>query len=98
MLANQLPQARVVKAFNTIYFETLRDGGRTEPKGRLVIFVAGDDAHAKKVVSGLIEDIGFAPIDTGSLHKGALRQQPGSPIYNAPMTAETARQRLAQLP
>jgi predicted dinucleotide-binding enzyme len=98
LVAQHLVGARLVKAFNTMYFETLRTAGRPEnPDDRLVLFIAGDDAQAKQVVSQLIEEIGFAPIDTGSLHAGGLRQQPGSPIYNRPMNTAQARQALAAL-
>ncbi len=95
-VAKRLPGSRIVKAFNTMYFETLRTGGRQEPKDRLVLFVAGDDAGAKAVVSKLIEDIGFAPIDTGSLREGGRLQQPGSAIYNKPLTTEQAQKLLAE--
>jgi predicted dinucleotide-binding enzyme len=95
-VAKRLPGARIVKAFNTMYFETLRTGGKTEQKDRLVLFVAGDDAEAKAVVSKLIEDIGFAPVDTGSLHDGGRLQQPGSPIYNKPMIIEQAQKIVAE--
>ena len=95
-VAKRLPGTRIVKAFNTMYFETLRTGGKTEQKDRLVLFVAGDDAEAKAVVSKLIEDIGFAPVDTGSLHEGGRLQQPGSPIYNKPLTVEQAQKLLAE--
>lgn len=96
-IAKQLPGARIVKAFNTMYFETLRTGARTTQEDRLVLFIAGDDAEAKKVVSNLIEEIGFTPVDTGSLHEGGRKQEPDSPIYNKPMNAAEARQRLANL-
>lgn len=95
-VAKRLPGTRLVKAFNTMYFETLKTGGKTEPKDRLVLFVAGDDAEAKAVVSKLIEEIGFAPVDTGSLREGGRLQQPGSPIYNKPMTVEQAQKLLAE--
>jgi 8-hydroxy-5-deazaflavin:NADPH oxidoreductase len=45
-------------------------------------------------VSGLIEEIGFAPVDTGTLAE-SRRQEPGSPIYNVPMRPEQARETLA---
>ena len=96
-VAKQLPGAHIVKAFNTMYFETLRTGGRSDPNDRLVLFMAGDDAEAKKVVENLIEQIGFTPVDTGSLHEGGRKQQPDSPIYNKPMNAAQARQQLASL-
>jgi 8-hydroxy-5-deazaflavin:NADPH oxidoreductase len=47
----------------------------------------------------LIEEIGFAPVDTGSLREGGRKQQPGGAIYNKPMTgleAEEVLTRLAQ--
>jgi predicted dinucleotide-binding enzyme len=95
-VAKRLPGTRIVKAFNTMYFETLRTGGRQDPNNRLVLFVAGDDTEAKAVVSKLIEDIGFAPVDTGSLREGGRLQQPGSVIYNKPMTTEQANKLLAE--
>jgi len=61
------------------------------------LFVAGDDAAAKAVVSKLIEEIGFTPVDSGSLRVGGRRQQPGSPIYNKQMHAEEARRALAAM-
>ena len=96
-VAKQVPSIHVVKAFNTMYFETLRDGGRPSGEDRLVLFIAGDDIHAKAEVSKLIEDIGFIAVDTGSLREGGRKQQPGSPLYNNPMTMETARKRLAEI-
>jgi 8-hydroxy-5-deazaflavin:NADPH oxidoreductase len=93
LVARHLPGARLIKAFNTMYYETLASQGRPDApiEDRLALFVAGDDAKAKAMVSRLIEAIGFAPIDTGSLHDGGRRQQPGSPIYNRPMTAREAQ-------
>ena len=96
-VAKQVPSIHFVKAFNTMYFETLRDGGRPSGEDRLVLFIAGDDIHAKAEVSKLIEDIGFIAVDTGSLREGGRKQQPGSPLYNNPMTMETARKRLAEI-
>ena len=92
-IARRLPDARVVKAF----YETLRTEGTRSGGERLVLFVAGDDGEAKAVVSGLIEEIGFEPVDTGSLRDGGRKQQPGSPIYNNPITAEQTREVLAGL-
>jgi predicted dinucleotide-binding enzyme len=95
----QIPSSsRLVKAFNTIYYEHLRTKGNPNAtkEERFVIFVAGDDSDAKATVSKLIEDIGFAPVDTGSLREGGRKQQPGSPIYNNPMTAKVAHERVAE--
>ncbi len=99
MVGRHLHGARVVKAFNTMYFETLATKGRQKDPvdDRLALFIAGDDAGAKAIVSRLIEEIGFAPVDTGSLHDGGLLQQPGSQIYNHPMTGREARAALTGL-
>src|ERR1700680_1265616 len=83
-----VPGARVVKAFNTIFYKRLAsDGAPKGTKGRLAIPVASDDAGAKRVVMDLIDEIGFDPVDNGPLVEGARKQQPGSPIYNQPIGA-----------
>ena len=97
LVAGHLPGARLVKAFNTMNFKTLgKASGPGTPMGdRLALFVAGDDPEAKAVVSRLIGEIGFAPADTGSLREGGRRQQPGSAIYNRPLTATEADEALS---
>jgi 8-hydroxy-5-deazaflavin:NADPH oxidoreductase len=93
LVLRRLPGARLVKAFNTIYYEHLASRGREHVplEDRHAIYVAGDDAEAKEMVAGLIRDIGFAPVDTGSLREGGRMQQPDSPIYNETYTARQAR-------
>ncbi len=95
VISNHLPGARLVKAFNTMYFQTLATEGKESEVDRLVLFVAGDDEEAKSTVSRLIREIGFSPVDTGSLKEGGRRQQPGSPIYNKPLTTNQAQEALA---
>jgi hypothetical protein len=61
----KLREARVVKAFNTIFASHQAD-----PKAdgiQLDGFVAGDDATAKQVVLDLVRSLGFRPIDAGGL-------------------------------
>ena len=78
LLAAHLPDARVVKAFNTMRAADLGERGSQGPLDeRLVMPIAGDDKEAQDLVSALIEEIGFAPIDSGSLAEGGRRQQPG---------------------
>ena len=92
LLADHLKGARIVKAFNTIWFEHLKTlGNKDLPlENRRVIFVAGDDADAKKTVSDLIEEIGFAAYDTGNLREGGQNQQPNTAIYNQNITLSEA--------
>jgi hypothetical protein len=98
-VAAMFPETRVVKAFNTIYWEHLRDQGDPSApmEERRVIPLAGDDADAKAVVSSLIEEIGFAPLDLGSL-RDSRRMEPGQPIYNQSLTRPEARERLGETP
>ena len=95
----RLPGARLVKTFNTMWYKDLAERSRTDPPmdQRVAMFLAGDDAEAKRVVSALIEDIGFAPVDTGNLREGGRRQQFGSPIYAKIMTGAEARTIVADM-
>jgi len=95
LLARHLPGSRVVKAFNTIYYE--RIAHEAKPPGsaeRLAVPLAGDDAAAKQVVAALIDDMGFDPVDAGSLADGR-NQQPGTAVYNLPVGADGVREALA---
>jgi 8-hydroxy-5-deazaflavin:NADPH oxidoreductase len=80
VVAQLLPGARVVKAFNTLPPEVLSADPRQDG-GRRVIFMSGDDADAKSQVAHLLERIGFAVVDLGTLAAGAgLQQFPGGPL------------------
>jgi 8-hydroxy-5-deazaflavin:NADPH oxidoreductase len=93
--ADHLVGARLVKAFNTINYRPLGDAGKPAgTPGRIAIPVAGDDAEAKRVVSELVDALGFDPVDAGSLDE-SWRQEPGTPVYGADADAEGARAALA---
>lgn len=60
------PAVRVVKAFNTVFAQTLAAGPLLD--GEIVpVYFAGDDAAAKELVQALIQSTGFAPVDAGGL-------------------------------
>ena len=61
-LQTRLPDAKVVKAFNTIFATNQAD-----PKREIDGFVAGDDSDAKAVVMTLVDSMGFTPVDVGPL-------------------------------
>jgi 8-hydroxy-5-deazaflavin:NADPH oxidoreductase len=67
VLAASASGARIVKAFNTTFATTLREGRVAgEP---LDVFLAGDDGEAKATVSKLVEDGGLRPVDAGPLQR-----------------------------
>jgi predicted dinucleotide-binding enzyme len=92
LMSAHLKGARLVKGFNTIYFKHLASQGDVSLplEERRAIFIAGDDSGAKEVVAKLIEEIGYAAVDTGFLGEGGRRQQPGSAIYNQELSARQA--------
>ena len=75
-IAERLPEgARVVKAFNTTFANTVREGqvdGQT-----LDVFLAGDDDGAKRQVASLVESIGLRAIDTGPLRRARQLEELG---------------------
>lgn len=86
----------VIKAFNTIPARSLAEKGKPRGSpGRVAIPVAGDDAEAKRKVMALIDELGFDPVDAGSLSE-SWRQQPGTPVYVKDYDAARVREALAR--
>jgi predicted dinucleotide-binding enzyme len=86
----------VVKAFNNIYAKHLLERGRPKGEaGRIALPVAGDDVKAKAVVMGLLDELGFDGVDTGTLDQ-SWRQQPGSPVYGTDFDAGGVRRALTE--
>ncbi|MEJ0105491.1 MAG: NAD(P)-binding domain-containing protein [Bacteroidota bacterium] len=74
-----LPGALLIKAFNTLYYKLLQLNPVYEG-GNRVLFVSGDDTTAKNTVVKIIESMGFAAIDLGSLETGGQLQQAGGSL------------------
>ena len=66
-IAKLIPEAKVVKAFNTIFADVMQPGKQTFNEHRGTGFYCGDDLEAKKIVAQLIDDAGFEPVDVGVL-------------------------------
>jgi predicted dinucleotide-binding enzyme len=67
-LANGLPKARVVAAFQTVPSEVLFDVYEARRRAdRPSLVYCGDDVDAKEVAAELIRDVGFDPVDIGLL-------------------------------
>ena len=81
-IAKAVPEAEVVKAFNTVFAQVLAEGGDFGNGQTVPVFVAGDSERARQTVSALVKSMGFASIDAGSL-KNARYLEPlaGLNIY-----------------
>lgn len=85
----------VIKAFNNIYAQHLLEKGKPKGSpGRIALPIAGDDEAAKSVVMKLIDELGFDPVDAGSIDD-SWKQQPGTPVYGSDGDAAGVRTALA---
>lgn len=75
-----LPESRVVKAFNTIFA-----ANQANPSPEIDGYVAGDDEPAKQTVIGLVDAMGFTPVDVGPL--AAARHLEGMAWLNIGLNA-----------
>ena len=89
----RMPGARYTKAFNTLTagFQA-ESAGRTGPD-RVAMFLTGDDAGAKAVVAGLIDDAGFTAIDVGGTADAAIMEAPrrDGAVYGEEFHADDGR-------
>lgn len=95
-VARLLPSAYYVRAFNSVFWETLRDtAGRPPP--RLAIPLVGDDPASLDAASALVADAGFDPLVVGPLVH-ATTFDVGAPAYNNPQTREELERLLGLIP
>ncbi|MER7639053.1 NAD(P)-binding domain-containing protein [Streptomyces sp. NPDC126522] len=84
LLQRYVPDALLVKAFNTIFFKHLLSLAR--PAGaadRSYLPIAGDSAPAKATVTEFLDSIGYGVVDAGSL-ADSWRQATGTPVWGTP--------------
>jgi predicted dinucleotide-binding enzyme len=90
--------APVIKVFNGIFWKHLLERGvPAGADGRIALPIAGADGPAKELVFSLIDDLGFDPVDGGTL-EDSWRQQPGTPVYGKDYGADDAVKALAEAP
>lgn len=94
-VAQYLGSATVVKALNSIQAGHLESHGR--PSGdpdRIALPIASDDGAAKQRVADLVEQLGFDPVDAGTL-ANSWRQQPDTPVYGTDLDVAGVHEGLA---
>lgn len=73
-----LPGARIVRAFNAIGFARMAEAVKNP--GKVGMPIAGDDAAAIAVASGLIREVGYEPVLVGTLAAMGRHLIPGTPL------------------
>lgn len=81
-IAQALPGAEVVKAFNTVFAQVLSEGADFGNGRQVEVFIASDSERANQTARTIAESIGFAVVDAGPL-KNARYLEPvaGLNIY-----------------
>ena len=81
-IARAVPEAEVVKAFNTVFAQVLAGGADFGNSQTVSVFVASDSERARQTVQTLAQSLGFAAVDVGGL-KNARYLEPlaGLNIY-----------------
>ena len=74
--AARMSGARYTKSFNTLTSAFQAEAAGRRGAERVVQWLCGDDAEAKRIVAGLIEDAGFVPVDLGGTADCAVMEAP----------------------
>ncbi|MBE9101646.1 NAD(P)-binding domain-containing protein [filamentous cyanobacterium LEGE 07170] len=93
VMANKLPNARIVKAFTTLWTGYLKQHAHRQSP-QIAMPLAGAKADTS-IVADLIQDAGFEPVDLGTL-ADSRPLDPPSAIWNQVLTADELRARVAR--
>ncbi|WP_275423335.1 NADPH-dependent F420 reductase [Geomonas subterranea] len=92
VVARLLPGAKIVRAFNSVYFEDLRK--TVNKRGdRIGIPIAGDDQEAVEVAVELARSVGLDPVVVGGLTESRLFDV-GTPVYATSASASEIKAKL----
>ncbi|SFR73219.1 hypothetical protein SAMN05428970_1515 [Agromyces sp. CF514] len=81
------PGARVVKSLNHLGYHEMEDDSMDAGSPlRRALAVVGDDAQARQVLAGIIDDLGFDAVDGGPLANGRALE-PGHPAFGRELSA-----------
>ena|SRR5436305_3286554 len=74
--AARMPGARYTKSFNTLTAGFQRQTASRPNGDKIVQWICGNDAEAKKTVASLIEDAGYVPVDLGGTRDCQIMEAP----------------------
>ena len=74
--SQRMPGARYVKSFNTLTVGFQEQAAGRDDDSRVVQWICGDDPQAKRLVAGLVEDMGYIPIDLGDTRSCEVMEAP----------------------
>jgi predicted dinucleotide-binding enzyme len=97
--AARMHGARYTKSFNTLTSQFQAEAANRRGGERVVQWLCGDDADAKALVSELIEDMGYAPVDVGGTETCHVMEAPRRPgaVYGEEYRVPDAQAVLAAL-
>lgn len=92
VISRLLPGARVIRAFNTVYFVDLMKTANKDGE-KIGIPIAGDDKEGVQAAVELAERAGFDPVVVGGL-EASKSFDVGAAVYATSASAGTIRERL----
>lgn len=97
VVAEYVPGARVVKALNVTPIHIMATTLGKDDGVKHAVYIAGDDADAKKLVTELLASVGGGAVDTGDLHTGGQLQGMGGALTGVMemLSVQEAEARLA---
>jgi len=91
-----LPGAKIIRAFNTVYFADLRKTVNRQGE-KIGIPLAGDDQEGLQAVAELVERLGLDPVIVGGLDASKLFDV-GTSVYATSASAKDIREKLHLAP
>ena len=91
-VARLLPGARIVRAFNTVYFADLKKTKNSKGE-KIGIPLAGDDQEGLQAASELVEHAGLDPVVVGGLSSSKLFDV-GTAVYATSASAKEIKEKL----
>ena len=91
--ARRMPGARYVKSFNTLTASFQEQVAARDADQRVVQWICGNHPAAKELVAGLIEDMGYVPVDLGDTETCHVMEAPRRPgaVYGEEYRAADAQ-------